>query len=201
MQNVNMTEAIVDKTLESVERINGLTFTGGEPLLNVPIIRYITDQIRERGIYLNYFFVVTNGKKFDRDFVDCLIDLYDHCDDTEEMSGLEISQDQFHEEIEIPKMYKALKFFHPDARNNDYRRESIINSGSAKLNRLGSRSPIRSSWSFNDYDEDLICPEMLYVAANGNVFHDCDSSYYRVDKYAAGNVLKESLVDIVARQR
>jgi organic radical activating enzyme len=201
MQQLDMNRQVVDRLLESVDSIDGVTFTGGEPLLNVSIIRYFTDELMRKGISLGHFFVVTNGKKFDRDFVDCLIDLYDYCsNDDDDMCGLEISQDQFHEEVEIPKLYKALKFFRPDARKENYRFDSILKSGLARLNGIGRRKSYRTSWSIESYDDETIRPEMVYIAANGNVYHDCDASYYQIDKYNSGNVLKESLVDIVARQ-
>lgn len=201
MQPIDMSKAIVDKVLEPIERIGSVTFTGGEPLLNVPIIRYFTDQVQERKIPLSSFFVVTNGKKVDMEFVHCLIDLYDYVDDDDGMSGLEMSQDQFHEDVEVPKIYKALKFFHPDARKVHFRGDSIINSGHARTNRIGSRVSREGSFSFNDYDESTITPEMLYLAANGNVIHDCDYSYYHIDKYAAGNIMKTPLLDILMSKR
>lgn len=201
MQPIDMSTKVVDRLLDSVESIGSVTFTGGEPLLNVPLIRYFTDQVQERKIPLSSFFVVTNGKKVDMEFVHCLIDLYSYVDDEEGMCGLEMSQDQFHEDVEVPKIYKALKFFHPDARKEDYRRDSIVNSGLARLNRIGSKVSREGSFSFNDYNEDTLNPEMVYIAANGNVIHDCDYSYYHIDKYAAGNMLKTPLLDILMSKR
>lgn len=201
MQPIDMSTKVVDRLLDSTESIGSVTFTGGEPLLNVPIIRYFTDQVMGRRIPLSSFFVVTNGKKVDRDFVDCLIDLYDYVDDEDGMSGLEMSQDQFHEDVEVPKLYKVLKFFRPDARKVVYRRDSIINSGLARLNRVGSRVSREGSFSFNDWKKDEIRPEMVYIAANGNVIHDCDYSYYYIDEYAAGNIMKTPLLDILMSKR
>ena len=202
MQPVDLQKDVVDRVLDSVSHISGLTFTGGEPVLNVPIIRYIVDEIQARGIYVDNFFVVTNGKKFDRDFVDILIDLFDYCDEADienGLTGLEISQDQFHEEIEVPKMYKALKFFHPDARNKDYHRTQIKNRGNAKINGVGGYNHPPSNWEFQEWGEDEMSVEMLYVAANGNISPDCDVSYYGTDKHSPGNVLREPLVDILTR--
>jgi len=198
MQPIDMSTTVVDRLLDSVGSIGSITFTGGEPLLNVPIIRYFTDEVMRRAIPLSSFFVVTNGKKVDRDFVDCLIDLYDYVDDGDKVSRLEISQDQFHEKVEVPKLYKALKFFNPDARKENYR---IINSGLARLNRIGSRVSREGSFSFNDYDKDTISPEMVYISVNGNIIHDCDYSYYHIDKYSAGNILKTPLLNILKSKR
>ena len=60
-QNLDMTKETVDKVLDHIESIGCLTFSGGEPTLNIPIIRYIFSEIWRREIPLDSFYVVTNG--------------------------------------------------------------------------------------------------------------------------------------------
>jgi len=40
----------------------------------------------------------------------------------------------------------------------------------------------------------------LHISSNGNVMPGCDFSYRRIDREHVGNVLRESLKDIIARQ-
>ena len=49
-QNMDMTKETVDKVLDRVESISSLTLSGGEPTLNIPIIRYIFSEIRRMEI-------------------------------------------------------------------------------------------------------------------------------------------------------
>lgn len=206
VQKLDMTNAIMDRVLNQIGFISAVTFTGGEPSLNVPAIEHFTQVCRskkiagrDRAIGPESFYVVTNGKKNARPLVDALIDLYDLCDnpDEESMTSLCMSRDQYHDEdLKIPGIFKALKFFRED--DHAKRIEYVINEGRAKLNGLsGGREVSNNPFEVQTWGEDTIYVEMLYVSANGNVTSDCDLSYRTIDTTNHGNILLTPLIDII----
>jgi len=200
-QNIHMTTEIIDRVLDAVQDhgIGSVTFTGGEPTLNVPIIQYFVDQVKNRKISVGSFFVVTNGKVESVDLVHTLIDLYAHCDE-KEMSGLVCSHDAYHEWVEEPRLYPALKFFRPEGHGPE-KDEYIIQEGRAYDNGIGSRKLLTEELEYEEYDADYVCvSSTLHVAANGNIMSGCDFSFDRVDRDKIGNIHKQSLKTIIARR-
>lgn len=206
-QRLKMTEAIMDKVLNQIEHIGTVTFSGGDPSLNIPLIEHFTQYCRSkkiagRSIGPDYFYVVTNGKKNSKALADALIDLYDICDNMENsreegMGGLAMSRDQYHDEVPIPRIFKALSFFREDdhARKIEY----VINEGRAADNGLnGGREAKNHPFEIDIFDDDTLnVEEMLYISANGNVSSDCDLSFKHADETCFGNVLDRPLVDII----
>lgn len=197
-QNKDISTAVIDRVLDGVQGhgISTVTFTGGEPTLNVPAIQYFVDQVKIRSVGVGSFFVVTNGKVESLPLIHTLIDLYAYCDEPE-MSGLIISSDDYHECIKTPRLYKALKFFSPEGHGPSDDR-AIIREGRGR--RFGKRPYRPESWEFEILDHYVSVKSNLHVAVNGNVMCGCDFSFARVDRERVGNVLRESLKDIIARQ-
>ena len=46
-QNMDMSTEVVDQILEHCDRIGAVTFSGGEPSLNIPLIRYFGQKTDE----------------------------------------------------------------------------------------------------------------------------------------------------------
>jgi hypothetical protein len=199
-QNMDMTTEVVDRLLDAVHGhgIGHITFTGGEPTLNIPIIRYVADQLKERGVGLGSFYVVTNGKVESIELVHALIDLYVMSDE-KEMCGLVISNDQYHEGYDNPQMYPALKFFNPDGHGPSDERY-VISEGRANEMGFGGRSYTPETLELDVNDDYVSVGSTLHVSANGNVFPGCDASYDRIDEETIGNILKEPLQAIIDRQ-
>lgn len=196
-QRLNMSRAVIDKVLSQVHQISQVTFTGGEPSLNIPAIEYFTSTIKNLGIGPDSFYVVTNGKDNSKRLVDALIDLYDICEDSEQMCGLAMSRDQYHGDNPIPKIFKALKFFHED--DHAQRIDKPLNEGRAEANGLGEHeTEIYPFENTDGYDDDsLQISEELYIAANGNVISNCNLSFKRIDAESFGNILTTPLIDII----
>jgi MoaA/NifB/PqqE/SkfB family radical SAM enzyme len=199
-QNVDMTTEVVDRLLDAVHGhgIGSITFTGGEPTLNIPIIRYTIDQLKERRIGLSSFFVVTNGKIESIELVHALIDLYMYSDE-KEMCGFVISNDQYHEGSDDPQIYPALKFFNPDGHGPSDERY-VISEGRANENCIGGRSYTPETLELDVNDDYVSVNSTLHVSANGNVFPGCDASYERIDEETIGNILTEDLKVIIDRR-
>ena len=58
-QNLDLKKESVDNLLNQVYSISGLTFSGGEPVLNVEIIEYIVDSIIKKDIPVYNFYQQT----------------------------------------------------------------------------------------------------------------------------------------------
>ena len=198
-QRIDMSNEIIDTVLKQVSYISSITFTGGDPSLNIPAIDHFTDVIRDRKIPVSNFYVVTNGKKNAKSLALSLIELYDACNDMDEMSTLAMSRDAFHEEIPIPSIFGALKFFRDDAHvKRDHTYYNLINEGRAKSNQMGTRNvEVEPFECTNGYADDDLSIEQLYIAANGNVITGCDFSFKRVDAESFGNVLHTPLDKII----
>jgi organic radical activating enzyme len=209
-ENIDMPTVIVDKVLDAVagHGIGSVTFTGGEPTLNVSLIQYFVDQVKARKIGVGNFFVVTNGKVESIELLHALIDLYDHCDDNE-VSGLVCSSDKYHEGIDKPRLYTALKFFREEG-HGPQSDESIIMEGRAAENCIGYRDRPTEDWEFEindeaskgwDKDNAYVCiNNTMHVSSNGNVLPGCDFSFDYIDTEFSGNILRQSLKAIIARQ-
>lgn len=69
-QAVDIEPATIDALMEQVARIYSLSFTGGEPTLNVSAMVHTLDALRQRSIPLTSMTVITNGALLSRDFAE-----------------------------------------------------------------------------------------------------------------------------------
>jgi hypothetical protein len=196
----------IDKALEGVDMISAVTFTGGEPSLVVNKIRYFTKAIKDRGIELGGFYVITNGKKASLELVHALLDLYAyvHPMERDEMCSLIVSRDQYHQEQcdsrEAVALYSGLSFFRPDMRKERIDPYLIIAECRAKD--WGSK-PVPHPGVVVGRDDDgniESIDETTYVNALGDVCLACDYSYVSQAKNKIGNVHEETLAEIYKRQ-
>ena len=102
-ESIDIQEKYIDAFLDNFEKgayISSLTFTGGEISLNIPAIRYTLKAVKERGIAVGSFYMVTNGKAVDKmaDLAMASLEWWAYCDEKDDyMCGLCISSDNFHE--------------------------------------------------------------------------------------------------------
>lgn len=85
-ESIDIQEKYIDAFLDSFEKgayISSLTFTGGEISLNIPAIRYTLKAVKERGIAVGSFYMVTNGKAVDKmaDLAMASLEWWNYCDD------------------------------------------------------------------------------------------------------------------------
>ena len=78
---------------------------------------------------------------------------------------------------------------------------AIINEGYAKKNQFGFKDlvPSKKIKEYSQYGDNLYIDDMIYINALGDVLLDCDMSYQTQKKHVLGNVLNESLKDILIR--
>jgi organic radical activating enzyme len=201
-QNKNISDLTVDKVFESITGIGTLTFTGGEPSLAVDRIRYITKKIKENGITLGGFYIITNGKIPSTELAHALIDLYPLTNNMEEMGGLIISKDQYHSDQiastkEAEKLYSALTFYRP---REDHEIDDMYLIGEGRAEGRGEREASLEPLIVETKDNKPINVEnTLYINALGDVVPGCDLSYESQTDSQIGNVHKKSLADILMK--
>lgn len=193
-QSADMDKQLVDTILTNVESIGSVTFSGGEPTLNLPIIEYFFEQASWLGVGIGSFFVATNGLVNQFELAKILMERFDDMDD-KEYCEVSLSTDAFH--TPVKNFLKHLSFY-SESKEYEYNEsfEHLINVGFAKENGIGDKNrripaaefnfDIESSYNFDVSmfdDEALVDIEMLYISATGLVAADCDCSYDMVDAY------------------
>lgn len=182
--------------LDRTESIESIVFSGGEPTLNVTILKDLLKEIKKRNISVNSFYIVTNGKKVTMDFLDTMLKWYAYCaywdsDTNAELSGLALSKDKFHEPIPYYHecLLKGLSFFRDD-KFIDFNRTKIIDIGRAKtLDSTNKR--------YHDQHEEVGCYIIdngifietdIAVTTDGLLLPTCDYEYDMTNDISVGDI-------------
>lgn len=217
----------IEKLLENVEGINYITFSGGEPTLNVDIIKETLNIVERNNIPVFSVFVVTNGIKYSQKLVDYMNDWLVYC---MESNGYDASQPHYANSLENPVAdflaesnfgialsidgfhplpskeslvkYRALSYYRNDKEHTLDDERFIISEGRAAENGLGIRFLSNSSYDFyiEEYDEeeDKENIGMLYLNVYGNIFPCCDFSFYTQDNVIGDvSILNRSIHEII----
>lgn len=217
-QNLDMTKDIVDKTFENINSIRCLTFSGGEPFLNLEIIKYTLEVVKEKNISIDSFYIVTNGKQFKDENIEVLnqwyeyiisqqFDLSDELYPTDKIilneimnyGGVCVSRDEYHEPIPILNYlkYRSLSYYLEDKEHPG--NMNLINEGLAKENGIGTIEQGYLDLSVEEEpNNDLSIYDILYINAKGDVLGDCDASYESQDSLSVGNLKENSLFSILS---
>jgi organic radical activating enzyme len=201
-QNVDITHKVINRTLQHVTNINRLSFTGGEPLLNIPAIKYTFNQLHKKDINFFSFWLATNGSIYNQNFVNRLIEEYAYCidysGDDEFYGGIAVSLgDGYHTQVDKKNIirYKALKFYDSskDGKNN-----YLINEGRAKFNGIGINETFKKHvLSLDILNDEIRVESDIYINCLGDVLMDCDYSYSTQKRKKIGNVLETPLRTIL----
>ena len=172
-EDVDMSKEIVDQVLEQIDRISTVTFTGGEPTLNMDLIRYFFKRAEELDKMPYSFYIVTNGKAFQHELAIELLKWYPKMEESD-FCGVAVSLDDWHDELETPPILKALIFYTAE-KERDSRFVPRREGRAASLN---WSQPVSHSCDIKMEDDEI---QLLYVSANGNMIGDCDLSYEHID--------------------
>lgn len=202
-QNMDIDYSYIDKLLENVSTINYITFTGGEPSLNVAAIDYTLKKCQEKNISVGGFYIVTNAKQNTIELAIAALKWYAFVDsfDREYTCGITVSQDMFHDYIDDSNIdvLEGLAFFSKDDKKTDFNSATLINEGRAKeLSSVAfSKRELPEKYLEIDMGNGVITIEsMIYLSANGDIRTDCDTAYDN-DDYTIGNLNSSSLIDII----
>lgn len=202
-QNVDITHEIIDRALENVTDIGSITFTGGEPTLNVEAIRYTLEKCEEEGIFVSSFYVVTNGKTVTPEFLSTMMKWYIFCLEhggEAEMCGLALSKDQFHEPIPTKNelMLRAFSFFQEDKIHTDLTSTKwVLSEGRAENLGISNQQHdyLPDAYLTMRKDDGTFCisvDDLVYVSAEGNVISGCDWSFEHQKKHQIGTVFDQA---------
>lgn len=181
-QNMDIKLKYIDDVLDNVKSICSVTFSGGEPSLNIPAILYTLEACKKRNIYVGSFYIVTNGKgsvKTMKELVNACLEWYTYVDPNEDNSALCLSKDIFHEEIHDTneRMLRSVSFFRED-KFTDFDNSTLIDEGRTLNNRLCDAGFDTKNAYCCDIDEDYwTMPAVMYVSANGTIKTGCDCAY------------------------
>jgi organic radical activating enzyme len=186
MENVDLQEKYIDSLLNQVTYINDVTFTGGEPSLNVPIMEYFLTQCKKREIGIGGFYIATNGLKVNEDFVMFCLRLFSYCDEKSECN-VHVSNDYYHqlEGSYTTELLDGLSFF-----GRKFDKEGFNYNNDETVIRQGRGEEFGHS--------ELDCPNIetkddlrdtnIYLNCNGDVVNGCDLSYKNQNDYVLCHV-------------
>ena len=187
--------AHIAKLLRQTKAIGELTFTGGEPTLNVPAMRRVLELCKELNVSVYSFYVVTNGKEITTDFLNCMIDWYVYCIECGgevEYCGVALSQDEFHDDIppENAAKLRALSFFRPDdKKTRNWGKTKLINLGRAKeITDHEKQEPFEYEVCASVSGNEIDVESYVALTIDGDLLSDCDYEYEDTDRLFICNV-------------
>lgn len=194
-----ISKEIIDATLNKYSYITQLTFTGGEPTLNMEAIKYTIKRIKETNLRIGGFYIVTNAKFYCPELILALLELYAYCDE-KYVCGLAVSVDEYHDPYDETayEIYSQLPFFVTEKEHHNGWTDDIINRGNALINGYGTydKEVLEFDPEYAEcYDGEIRYDGIMYVNSRGYVFFDCDLSYEMQDKLKNLNVLKDNIAD------
>jgi hypothetical protein len=203
-QKIDIDTAYIDNLLENVAGIGNITFSGGEPSLNVSAIEYTLSACQERNISVGSFYIVTNGKANSLPLAIACLKWYAYCDCDEDMCGLALSKDMFHDEVprEHENVLKGLSFFRRD-KYTDFNKTKIINAGRAEdlygFDKMSVDYHDEPFSYFGDEEDGYTIETMIYLSANGEIRTNCDSAYDD-DNFTIGDLSRDTFDYVVKVQ-
>ena len=185
-QAVDMSRETVDKIFDLCDDISSITFTGGEPSLNLPLIDYVFEKCKEKWGYIPPFFIATNGMKNQVELASLLLRAYAYVEE-KECCSVALSVDTFHDafyQVET-NFLKGLSFY-SDCKEHDLTKgvdtSFLLNMGRAKENGLAEEDNPYRNQSLQpklqcDFYDDTVFVESFCVTALNEVVSECDYSY------------------------
>jgi len=182
-QNIDIDLEHIRSLIRRVSSIESLCFTGGEPSLNVPAIKFTLEQIKRRRIKVNRFNIVTNGSlsSINKEFIAVCQKLCDYqaaCGEEDDICEeiLYLSNDRYHDDThhyEVNKELSKLSFYSRRfSENVPYR---LIRQGRCKEG--------------IDLPDTVFCYRKseitgtVFLNANGYILGNCNYSYENQEKH------------------
>lgn len=180
--NSDLKKEYIDSLLDQTNYIGTVTFTGGEPTLNIPIMEYFLEQCKERGISIDGFYIVTNGIKVPESFVMFCLKMYSYCSE-KEMCRVDVSNDIYHnyEGKYNSELLEGLSFFGKKFEKDGFN----YHNGTSLIKQGRSESGRNNIYTKeNEIDIDYFENEMdIYLNCKGEIINGCDWSYKNQKKH------------------
>ncbi len=186
-QNLDINNEIIEAIVDNTDAPCSVTFTGGEPTLNLDAIEHYFEYAAAKNKLPAAFYCVTNGTGDQLRLATILLKYYPFMDE-KDMCGVALSVDEFHETPDPEHaLIKGLAFY-DDAKETQYSAAMIIGEGNGqKFTGARPLSVPDDFWMEDAYD-DTVAVDELYVSANGKLYQVADASYKRIDREAKYNI-------------
>lgn len=184
----------ISSIVSHFRQIDTITFTGGEPTLAPEIIGLFIDACRNHNINVGNYYIATNAYRISKEFLNVWERLHHWCD-SNEISAIQISNDQFHEWASCGEKHRdahklldfaelnglecsfkySMKYFQPSY--HDCISEGRAENWSDKKNEL-------KKFDYEIWDDDVLHFEgtELYLNCKGNLIRGCDWSFESQEK-------------------
>lgn len=212
--NNRISDEIIEKTLDQVDVIGGISLLGGEPTLAIPQIEKIISYIVDKHISLSCLSLTINGTIYSEELIR-LLDYISEYINMKNSVNFAISFDKYHKE-EIIKLglkeqfeesvnkYMQTKYFlgfrEPELKW--FREGNAVNLDdrvTVPLRPMPCVMSYRNSKVVKGEKACLIGP-VVTINTKG-IVTDCDASLINQETiYNYGNILEESLIDICSRR-
>lgn len=183
-QSIDMPPNLIKNVLKTIDGALSVTFTGGEPSLNVPAIERFFEEANKANKLPLYFYVVTNGLENQVKLASTLLKWYPYMED-KECCGIAMSRDKYHDIVETPNFAAGLAFYRNEKEHDTSPSPSdnwVLSEGRAAENGIGYRQNLDTDIEFEyEEDNDTAYIDTLYVSAKGTVLGNCDCSYETID--------------------
>lgn len=208
-QNITLSTEVIDKIFEQVKDCRTLSLTGGgEALLEIEVIDYLVDKINANGWNTESIQITTNGTIVDKRIINILEKF---CNKKKNrLAYMRISADKFHDIAQSEATYLKYKKMTNNKAVNILLGEKQIESfkftgrgieyilTTNDLDSFGVVSvPFLEKHRIKVNNDKVFCS--LLIASNGNVLFDEEASYETQDEWCMGNILNESLSDMIEK--
>lgn len=200
-ENLNMPDEYLERFFEHVEGVGCITFTGGEPTLNLWTIEHTLDICKKRNIPVDSFYIVTNGKVVTREFLYLAIDWTLYCMESypdtvsEGLSGITISRDMFHDKINQKNidMLKTLAVYRDGDKDVDWTQAYMYELGRArKLAESEEHVAFKSRRLDGVEVSRNYVDSYIALTCTGHILPDCDYEYGEEDDIAIGKATSDA---------
>ena len=177
-KKLNISHEYIDSLLQQVEEIGSVTFSGGEPTLNLKTLEYFLTEVKRLNIPVTSFYIATNGLVVSEEFVLFCLRMYAYCYE-KEYCRVDISNDMYHAqegEFDI-ELLSGLSFFGRKFEVDEYNygKSTLINQGRSSEGHSIKSYPIKTMENFNG--------AYIYLNCKGNIINGCDWSYLNQPKH------------------
>ena len=182
-KNLNIDHKYIDSLLEQVEEIGNVTFSGGEPSLNLETLEYFLSEVKRLHIYVDFFYIATNGLVVSEEFVMFCLKMYSYCGMKEDCR-VDVSNDMYHaQEGDFDlDLLSGLSFFgrkfENDGYNYRYGKDSMLVNEGRSSDGNGHNVTVYDIESMDDFNGATI-----YLNCKGEIINGCDWSYVSQSKY------------------
>ena len=210
-QRKRQTQENIRLVLNNFDRISSIMFSGGEPALALDLMEYTLEYCKHHRIRIGNFWMATNGSVVSKRFLNCIYDWFEYCDDND-ISGLRISLDPFHEGISRKSLLK-FKGLEQELQYMGYlgNHGFELSTESYSLVKQGRAESLQTNLTLREPDSDLDSDVALgklyvtgtiYVGVNGKYYESCSLSYKTQDELKLMYLgdIKEDL-DYLLKQR